>query len=95
VPGAGHPEFTFRLALSHETRFDPMLADLAGAVLRYIGYAQDASTELSGVFQRALTTTLAGGGREWQVAFRAHEGELHIELRSGAGAEWRTSRPLP
>jgi len=95
VPDAGPPEFTFTLALAHEPRFDPMLADLAGAVLRHVGYAPEAVTELSGVIRQALSRVLANGGRECQVRFRAHDGALHIELRSDAGAEWRASRPLP
>ena len=37
----------------------------------------------------------SGGGRECQVAFRAHAGELHIELRCDGGGEWSASRPLP
>jgi hypothetical protein len=95
VPDAGPPEFTFTLALAHEPRFDQMLADLAGAVLRHVGYGPDAVMELSGVVRQALSRVLANGGRECQVAFRAQDGALHIELRSDAGAEWRTSRPLP
>ena len=95
MPDAGPPEFTFTLALAHEPRFDPMLADLAGAVLRHVGYAPEEVTELSGVIRQALSRVLANGRRECQVRFRAHECELHIELRSDAGAEWRTSRPLP
>jgi len=79
----------------HEPQFDPMLANLAGAVLRHVGYSTDAVTAFSAVLQRALSTAVANGGRECQVAFRAHEGELHIELRCDAGAEWRTSSPLP
>jgi len=95
VADVGPQEFTFTLALAHEPQFDPMLADLAGAVLRHVGYAPDAITELSGVVRQALSRVLANGGRECQVAFRAHDGALHIELRSDAGAEWGTSWPLP
>jgi len=95
VADAGPSEFTFSLALAHEPRFDAMLADLAGAVLRYVGYAPDAVKELSGVLRQALSGVLANGGRECQMAFRAHDGVLHLELRSDAGGEWHTSRPLP
>jgi hypothetical protein len=95
VPGAGHPEFTFVLSLSHEPHVDPMLADLTGAVLRHVGYAPDAVTELSGGLERAIAGARAHGGRDCQVAFRAHRGELHIEVACDAAGRWRTSRPLP
>jgi hypothetical protein len=95
VPDVGPHEFTFTLALAHEPRFDSMLAELAGAVLRHVGYGPAAVTELSGTIRQALSGVLADRGGECQVAFRAHDGALHIELRSTAGAEWRTSRPLP
>ena len=72
-----------------------MLADLAGAVLRHAGYAPGAVKELSAAIGQGLSAVLANGGRECQVAFRAHDGMLHVELRSDAGGEWRTSRPLP
>jgi hypothetical protein len=95
VADAGPPEFTFTLALAHEPRFDPMLADLAAAVLRYVGYAPDVVKELSGGLREAVSGALANGGRECQVAFRAHDGVLHIELRSDAVDDWHASRPLP
>jgi len=85
----------FSLARSHEPRFDSMLADLTGAVLRHAGYGPDAVSELSGVLERAVAGALANGGRDCQVAFSARNGELHMEFASDAGAGWRTSRPLP
>jgi hypothetical protein len=85
----------FSLARPHEPRFDPMLADLTGAVLRHTGYAPDAVAELSGVLERAIASALAAGGRDCQVAFCARNGELHMEFTSDGGAGWRTSRPLP
>jgi hypothetical protein len=85
----------FMLSLSHEVRFEPMLAVLTGAVLSQVGYAPDEVTELSGVLERAIAGALADGGRDCQVAFRAHNGELHLELTSDGGAGWRTSKPLP
>jgi hypothetical protein len=95
VPAAGHSEFTFSLALSHEPRFDSMLADLATAVLCHVGYDAGEVRELIGVLQDAMARALASGGRACEVAFQAHEGELHLALTFDAAAEWRTSRPLP
>jgi hypothetical protein len=95
VPAAGRPEFTFSLALSHEPRFDPMLVDLTSAVLRHVGYPPEAVTDLIGVLQSAMASELTDGERECQVAFRAEDGQLHIALTSGRGADWRTARPLP
>jgi hypothetical protein len=95
VPAAGRSEFTFSLALSHEPRFDPMLADLATAVLRHVGYEAGDVSELIGVFQGAMTSALENGGRECEVAFHARAGELHLALTFDDGAEWRTSRHLP
>ena len=95
MPAAGRSEFTFSLALSHEPRFDPMLADLAAAVLRHVGYDGGQVKELIGVLQDAMARARAGGGRACEVAFHAHDGELHLALTFDAAAEWRTSRPLP
>jgi hypothetical protein len=95
VTAAVRPEFTFSLALSHEPRFDRMLADLAAAVLRHVGYAPDEVSELIGVLQGAVAGALANGGRECRVGFRAHDGELHLALTFDDGAVWRASRPLP
>jgi hypothetical protein len=95
VTAADRPVFTFSLALSHEPRFDPMLADLTAAVLRHVGYPPHEVSELIGVLQGAVAGALAGGGRECRVGFRARDGELHIALSFEDGAVWRTSRPLP
>jgi hypothetical protein len=95
VPDAGRPEFTFSLALSHDPRFDRMLADLTSAVLRHVGYPPEAVTELIGVLQNAMAGKLAAGGRECQVAFRAQDGQLRIGLTFDGGAQWCTVRPLP
>ena len=89
------PDFTFSLALSHVPHFDSMLANLTGAVLRHVGYPPDAIGELSGAVQHALAHGLANGGRQCEVAFRAQEGELQIELTIVPGSTWRTSKPLP
>jgi hypothetical protein len=72
-----------------------MLADLATAVLRHVGYDAGEVRELIGVLQDAMAHAVARGGRACEVAFRAHDGELHLALTCDAAGEWRTSRPLP
>jgi hypothetical protein len=95
VPAAGPSSFTFSLALSHEPRFDPMLAELTTAVLHHLGYSPGEVAELIGVIQGAIAGATANGGRDCQVAFRAHDGELHVAISFADGVEWRTSRHLP
>jgi hypothetical protein len=95
VPAAGHHEFTFSLALSQEPRPDPMLAELATAVLHHVGYAQDDVSDLVATLERALAGAGANGCRRCEVAFQAHGGELQVALTLDDGVQWRTSRRLP
>jgi hypothetical protein len=88
-------EFLFALDLSDEPHFDTMLAELAGTVLKYVGYQPAAIEELRGAVKAALTAGAGNGHRRCDVRFRAHSGELHITVAYAGGAEWRTTRPLP
>jgi hypothetical protein len=72
-----------------------MLAELTTAVLRHLGYQPGEVAELIGVLEGAMASALANGRRECQVAFRAHDGELHLAISFDDRVQWRTSRLLP
>jgi hypothetical protein len=88
-------DFLFALELSDEGRFDPMLGQLAGAVLAYVGYAPAEVEEIAARLRDALASGAAAGNRQCDVRFRAHAGGLEILVSYQGGAEWRATRPLP
>jgi len=88
-------EFLFALELSDEKTFDPMLAELAQAVLGHLGLTHAAIEELAGALHRALADGTAAGRRRCDVRFLAHAGELRIVVVYDGGAEWQTTRRLP
>ena len=85
----------FRVALSDGAPFDAMVADIARTVLGHIGYAPDTIAELTRQLCGALARDAARGTREYHLAFRAHDGQLHIAAGYAGGVEWRDARPLP
>lgn len=88
-------DFVFALDLSDEPHFDTMLGDLAGSVLKYVGYQPAAVEELRGALKGALSAGVSNGQSRCDVRFRAHSGELVITVAYSGRAEWRTTRPLP
>ena len=97
-------EFVFELALPDPPDGVPpgnplnnaaMLADLAAAVLWFVGYPPEAVAELTALMSGALADGSASGRQQCRVAFRAHDGHLHIAVEYDGAAQWRTGRPLP
>jgi hypothetical protein len=88
-------EFLFALDLSDEPHFDKMLGDLAGTVLKHVGYHPPAIDELCGALKTALSAGAGNGHRHCDVRFRAQHGELVITVTYAGRDEWRTTRPLP
>ena len=88
-------DFVFALDLSDEPHFDTMLGDLAGSVLKYVGYHPAAVEELRDALKGALSAGVSNGQSRCDVRFRAHSGELVITVAYAGRAEWRTTRPLP
>ena len=88
-------DFLFALDLSDEPHFDTMLGELAGTVLKYVGYQPPAIDELKSALKQALSAGAANGQSHCDVRFRAHAGELVITVAYQGRAEWRTTRPLP
>jgi hypothetical protein len=88
-------EFLFALELSDEKTFDGMLAELAQAVLVYVGLGRPAIDDLSRALRGALTEGAAAGHGRCDVRFLAHAGKLQILVTYGGGARWQTTRPLP
>jgi len=89
-----HHEFIFELALPDQTDATVIVADLAAAVLGYVGYAPDAIADVSAKMGDAVAGA-ARGRHGCHVAFRVHDGELRIAVTSDGAAAWHTARPLP
>ena len=87
-------EFVFRVALSDGAPFDAMVADITRTVLGHIGYTPETIAELIEQLRGALGGR-AGRASERHLAFRAHNGQLHIAAGCGDRVEWQTARPLP
>jgi len=88
-------EFTFELALPGQADSEAIVAELAVAVLGYVGYAPEAIADLTARMRGAVATTTARGTRGCHVAFRAHDGELRIAITNDGTAKWQDARPLP
>ena len=88
-------EFLFALDLSDEPKFDTMLGDLTGTVLKYVGYEPPAIDELRRAIAHALSAGASNGQRRCDVRFRAQQGQLVISVAYDGHDEWRTTRPLP
>jgi len=88
-------EFLFALELSDEKTFDGMLAEVARAVLVYVGLAQPAIDDVSGALRTALAKVAAAGRHRCDVRFLARAGQLQIVVAYDGGAPWETTRPLP
>ena len=84
----------FELALPDQPESKAIVADLAAAVLGYVGYAPDAIADVTGKMRDAVAGA-ARGRHSCHVAFRAHDGELEIAVRADGAAAWQTARPLP
>jgi hypothetical protein len=91
---AGH-EFVFALELSDEPHFDGMLADVARAVLAYVGLQGAAFEKLRTELRTALKAGAAAGHPRCDIRFSAHRGQLQITIAYPGRAEWRATRPLP
>ena len=88
-------EFLFALDLSDEPKFDTMLGELTGTVLKYVGYQPAAIDELRGAIKQALSAGASNGQGRCDVRFRAQQGQLVITVAYDGRDEWRTTRPLP
>jgi hypothetical protein len=88
-------EFMFALDLSDRANFDEMLDDVAGSVLRHVGYGGEMTDDLVATLRAALSHRLGPGPDQCRVQFTAHAGELDIVVSGVDGREWRTRRPLP
>jgi hypothetical protein len=88
-------EFVFELALPDQPDSKAIVAELAAAVLGYVGYAPDAIADVAAKIGDAVAGAAARGRHGCHVAFRAHGGELQIAVTSDGAAAWHTARPLP
>jgi len=88
-------EFVFELALPDQPDSNVIVADLAAAVLGYVGYAPDAIADVTAKMRDAVAGAAARGRNGCHVAFRVHDGELQIAVSSDGAGAWQTARPLP
>lgn len=88
-------DFLFALDLSDEPHFDAMVAELAGAVLAFVGYPPTAVEELRRELRGALKAGRSNGQKQCDVRFRAVSGELRMTVTYAGSGEWRTTRALP
>jgi len=88
-------DFLFALDLSDERHFDRMLQDLAGVVLRYVGFDSVTIEATTRDVRTALAAGAAGGTPQCDVRFRANGGTLRISVAFAGGRTWETARPLP
>ncbi len=88
-------DFQFTLVLSDEPHFEPMLADLVGAVLQHVGYAPDAIAEVAAALRDERARGAAAGRHRCRVAFEARDGELRIGIAFDGAEERRIARRLP
>ena len=88
-------EFIFELALPDQPDANVMVGELAAAVLGYVGYAPDAIADVAAKLREAVADASVRGRNGCLVAFRVHNGEMRIAVRSGGAEEWQTARPLP
>jgi hypothetical protein len=89
-------EFLFALELSEdERRLDGMLTDVAAAVLAHVGYHGEGLTEVKAALRGALAGSVAGRRPRFELAFRAHAGQLQIVVSCGGRPEWRTTLAVP
>jgi hypothetical protein len=85
----------FELALPDQPDAKAIVGDLAAAVLGYVGYAPDAIADVTAKLRAAVADASVRGRNGCLVAFRAHDGQLRIAVRSGGADSWHTARPLP
>jgi len=85
----------FELALPNQPESRAIIADLAAAVLSYVGYAPDAIADVAATLRDAVADASMHSRNGCLVAFRAHDGELQIAVRCGGADRWQTARPLP
>jgi len=88
-------EFIFELALPDQPDSRAIIADLAAAVLGYVGYAPQAIADVTAELHVAVADASVRGRNGCLVAFRAQDGELRIAVKSGGADAWQTARPLP
>jgi len=87
-------DFVFALELSGEAPLDRLVAEVAAAVLTYVGSSATASAELTDAVRGAVEDRAARGAARCDVRFSARAGELEIVVSCAGHEPWRTSRRL-
>ena len=88
-------QFLFALKISGHPQQVALLGDLAECVLKQVGYAPPAITDIVAKLRDALEQGSSGGVRECDMQFRSEAGQLLIVVSYAGGREWRVVRALP
>ena len=88
------PDFFFALDLSDQAHFERMTTDVVASILKYAGFDAAAASDIGRELRDAIADAARRGGNRCDVRFQTVGGQLSVTV-SGAGGEWRTSRPLP
>jgi hypothetical protein len=83
----------FALTVAEDDRLDALLRDLTTSVLNHLGYDATAIAALDDQVRASVSTGRAAG--EYNVRFRAHAGEIDIDVSRGGRHLFHTSRRLP
>jgi hypothetical protein len=86
-------DFLFSLRLSDDGHLAEMLGDLTASVLRHVGVTPGEMADLGGQLRAGIAQGREGGA-EYDVQFRAHNGEIDITVSRGNRPVFRTSRRL-
>ena len=87
-------DFIFTLRLADNAGWDEMVNDLTTSVLLHLGYTPSALDELSGLIRAGLAKERAAGA-EYDLQFRAHEGQIEIVVSRDDQTVFHTARRLP
>ena len=87
-------DFIFTLRLADDAGSDEMVKDLTTSVLRHVGYALSALGELIDLVRAGIAKERAAGA-EYDLQFRAHEGQIEIVVSRDDQTVFHTSRRLP
>jgi hypothetical protein len=89
-------DFVFTLRLADDAGWDEMVNDLTTSVLRHLGYTPSVLDELSGLVRAGFANEKdRAAGAEYDLGFRAHEGQIEIVVHRDEQTVFHTSRRLP
>jgi hypothetical protein len=86
-------DFFFSLEFSSQGAPVALIEELTSHVLKYVGLAETAVSELGAALQQAALGASAGQ-RRCDIQFRVGGGKLEIVVTANGGRVWQTTRVL-